>query len=451
MKILKRTIVSLLVPALIAALPVTAYGAVEYAKKTKIKHTVKAVGSYDNWEGVSTVSQFIGSDGEFWFAYDNNNNITVVSTSGGVVKNKLDLEKQHSLFGAVCSDSLGNLYVVTGEENDSDTADRDTIFISKYDSQGQLIATVGNNGSSSLADYYDTSFCTKTPFDAGNCDVDINDRYLAVNYGRSMYNGHQSNSVWVIDTDSMETVFPGSDGIYSSHSFGQRTVRYKGGFLFASEGDAYNRAFTISRWDLEKNSINENDIFHFWLPSDSSEDMSIVNDNFAHMGDLAVLSDGKAAFTATSAPSMTSDAKEENEQVFIQIFDPESDLSNGEGYVTTGDRNGTTGLNGNTSATDYGVKWLTEGNKFRYRNPQMVSTGSELVILYEKYSKKNKLKGVFYTILDSSGNVIADSKKFKKSASLNPCETPVYTNGYLYWVSNNSGKKGKLIIFRIGV
>ncbi len=170
------------------------------------------------------------------------------------------------------------------------------------------------------------------------------------------------------------------------------------------------------------------------------------------MGDLAVLSDGKAAFAAASVPSMTSEAEKENEQVFVQIFDPELDLSQGEGFVTSGERTGTTGLYGNTSATDHGVKWLTEGDRFRYRNPQMVSTGDELVILYEKYSKKGKKpKGVYYMILDSSGNVIQSAKKFKKSASLNPCETPVYTNGYLYWVSNNASKKGKLYIFRIGV
>ncbi len=454
--------------SLLALLPSNAFAAEESQIKTKIKHTVKAVGEYGNWEGVSNVSQFIGSDGEFWFACDGKKKVTVVSTSGGTVKNKIQLEKKHDTFGAVCSDGAGNLYVVTGEENKGNNTNQETVFISKYDSSGNLVSTIGNNGSSSLASYFEESFFTKKPFDAGNCDVDVNGRYMAVNYARKMYNGHQSNSVWVIDTESMNTIpLPESprttfeegveittygSGIYNSHSFGQRAVKYKDGFLFASEGDAYERAFNISQWDLKNNTVSEDDIFHFWIKEGSGSDMSVVNNNFAHIGDLAVLSDGNAAFAATSAPSMTASAGSENEQIFIQIFNPGGDLGSASGYVTVGERSGTTGINGGVPATDYGVKWLTEGSKFLYRNLQMVSTGDKLVLLYEKYAKKNnKLKGVFYTVLDSSGNVVSESRKFKKSASLNPCETPIYANGYICWASNKASKKGKLFIYRIKI
>ena len=88
--------------------------------------------------------------------------------------------------------------------------------------------------------------------------------------------------------------------------------------------------------------------------------------------------------------------------------------------------------------------------KYLYRHPQMVSTGDRLVILYEKCAKKTgKLKGVFYMVLDPSGNVISESKKFKPNASLNPCETPVYSKGSIYWVSNKSSRKGKMFVYRI--
>ena len=465
----RRTIITaLLAFSLLCLSPVHAVGAEEAQLKTKIKNTVKASGEYENWEGVSNVSQFIGSDGEFWFAYDGKENVTVVSTRDGKVKDKLKLPKQHSTFGAVCSDSYGNFYVVTGEENKGDNTDQETVFISKYDQNGNLINTIGDSGNSSLAYYYDPSFRTKKPFDAGNCDMAVNGGYLAVNYARSMYNGHQSNSVWVIDTESMNTIsvpdqytvsyeedgtrfYQSSSGIYNSHSFGQRSVKYNDGFLFMSEGDAYDRAFTLSQWDLKKNTISENNIFHFYVKPGASGDMSVVNNNFAHIGDIAVLSDGKAAFTATSVPSMTSNADNETEQLFLQIFNPLGNLKSAEGYVTSGERSGTTGIGGTQEATDYGVKWLTEGDKFLLRYPQMVSTGDKLVILYEKYSRKKKLKGVYYMVLDSSGNVISESRKFKKSASLNPCEPPVFTNGCVYWVANKANKKGKMFVYKLKI
>ena len=464
----KGSVISfILTLSLLSALPCMAYGAEETQIKTKIKHTVKAEGEYENWEGVSNVSQFIGNDGEFWFAYNGKENVTVVSTVEGKIRDKLKLKKQHGSFGAVCSDDSGNFYLVTGEENKGDNTDQETVFITKYDSAGNPVKTVGNCGDSSISDHYGSCYRTMTPFDAGNCDVDINGGYLAVNYARTMYNGHQSNSVWVVDTESMNTIrppeevfyipvfddgvyFTESTDIYNSHSFGQRTVRYGDGFLFMSEGDAYERAFSLCRWDLKRKTVSQDDIFHFWIKPGSSDDMYVVNNNFAHIGDIAVLSDGKAAFTATSVPSMTADAEKESEQLFIQIFDPAGDLNTAEGYVTTGERSGTTGIDGLKEAQDHGVKWLTEDKKFLYRHPQMVSTGDRLVILYEKCAKKTgKLKGVFYMVLDPSGNVISESKKFKPNASLNPCETPVYTKGSIYWVSNKSSRKGKMFVYRI--
>ncbi len=78
----------------------------------------------------------------------------------------------------------------------------------------------------------------------------VNGHFLAVNYGRHMYSGHQSNSVWMIDTDTMNTVVPQTGEYsgyqnYESHSFGQRAIAFGGGFAFMSEGDCYDRAFTF--------------------------------------------------------------------------------------------------------------------------------------------------------------------------------------------------------------
>ena len=169
-------------------------------KKLTLSKSVIAVGEYSNWDGVSNVSQFLSASGEPYCAYDSGDGyVTVIRTKDGLeLKKKIKLKKTHPLFGTVISDKDGNYYLVTGEENKGSVTSKETVFISKYSSSGKLLATVGDNGSSSLDYYYDDSFYTKLPFDGGNCDAAIYGDVLAVNYAREMYSGHQSNSLFAL-------------------------------------------------------------------------------------------------------------------------------------------------------------------------------------------------------------------------------------------------------------
>ena len=164
---------------------------------------VKCVGQYINWDGVTNVAQFVGSNGDLSFAYDGDGYVTVVNTSGGKVLSRVKLAKKHPLFGTVTCDNKGNYYLVTGETNEGENTSKETVFISKYDKNGSHIKTTGDNGSSSLAYYYDNSFYTKIPFSGGNCDAAINGNILTVNDARAMYSGHQSISVFSVNTATM--------------------------------------------------------------------------------------------------------------------------------------------------------------------------------------------------------------------------------------------------------
>ena len=93
----------------------------------------------------------------------------------------MTLKKAAPIFGAVTCDQDGNYYVVTGKTNNTSDTTKETVFVSKYDATGKLVATVGDNGSSSLAYYYGERFYTKIPFDGGNCDIAVNGDYVAVN------------------------------------------------------------------------------------------------------------------------------------------------------------------------------------------------------------------------------------------------------------------------------
>ena len=449
-----RKIISLAMAVIIlsASFNTTFYAAnTKKAVDTNIKTEVITTGEYSNWEGVSSISQFTDNKGYFCFAYAKGKKIIVVKTKNGIIKRKLKLTKKYPLFGAVACDSKGNYYAVTARCNTTDNTKTKTVFITKYDKNGNVVKTIGDNGSSSLASYYNDSFYTKNPFDGGNCDIAINGDLLSVHYARQMYSGHQSNSVLTINTKTMKKVNIGS--IYSSHSFGQRVIPYKDGFVYASEGDCYSRAFTIDAALPSTGELYTSDIFHFWVSPGtySNWDMFTLNDNFAHIGDLANVTSDTVAFVGTSVKSLNSKALKENEQLFIQIFNPTADLTKASSYITKGKRSGLSGPDGTDKVKNYGVKFLTNTKSCLIRYPQLVSNGkNKLIVLYEKYSyKTGKYKGVYYQVLNNSGKVIKKETFYSKDVYLNHCETPIYTNGQVNWISNN--EKGNIVICSLKV
>ncbi|MBR5577559.1 MAG: Ig-like domain-containing protein, partial [Lachnospiraceae bacterium] len=410
---------------------------------------INASGIYHNWDGISNVTQFKDPNGGMYYAINSDTTVKIGKVEAGVpVSEIIILEKKHPLFGTAICDSNGNFYLITGEENKTGDTSVETIFISKYDSSGNFIATVGDNGSSSLASYYNSSFYTKIPFSGGNCDAAISGDILTVNYARKMYSDHQSNSVFSVNIRDMSKVSVGT--FYESHSFAQRVVPVGAGFVYVSEGDCYDRSFTI--YNVKKTNDGftgtETGIFDFWVKDGALDEynMYVVNENFAHMGGLTALTDGRVAFAAQSARSLNSDASDEKEDIFIQIFDPSKNLSTADAFITEGIRSGLAGPNGRDEVINYGVKWLTSltGSE-NISNVQIVSTSKDKIVVFYEYKKDNNYKGVYYIVLDKDGNVIRPATVFDAKAMLNPCEMPVYTDGMICWVGNKYNESGNKI------
>ena len=414
------------------------------AVNTKLKQKVTATGQYNNFDGVPTVAQFTDEKGEFCFAYVTDNKLIVIKTESGKVKDKVKLKLKGETFGTIVCDTEGNYFVVTGTANTGDDTDKKTVFITKYKSEGTLIKTVGDNGRSSLASYYGDKYNTKEPFSYGTCDATINENFMAVYYGRVMYSGHQSCSAWMIDTETMETVKPDIGTKYSylnyeSHSFAQRVIAYEGGFAYMSEGDCYERAFTFNLADLATNKTVESPVFDFYVKKGTYDayDMRILNNNFAHMGNICNLGNGNISFVASSVKAMSSKAEKQSEQIFIQIFDPSKDLKQESAYITTGKRSGIAGKNGDQNKTNYGVKWLTSYKSGKIANPQAVADADgNTYVLYERYDKNNQYLGIYRITVDAKGNVTQKTKKISKTAHLNSCETPILIDDAIYWCGN---------------
>ncbi|MBQ9413621.1 MAG: S-layer homology domain-containing protein [Clostridia bacterium] len=403
---------------------------------TGVQTYIEARGAYHNWDGVSSVAQFVDNSGHFCFAIDGTNTVTVYKTNNGrVLSGTVALKKQHAIFGTALCDADGNFYLVTGETGSDVNSTPNTVFISKYTKTGVHIKTVGDRGGT-----YGGSFCTWIPFEAGCCDAAISGELLTVNYARKMYNGHQSNTLFTVNYKTMNKV--DSIGWYNSHSFSQRVVPLSDGFSYMSEGDAYDRAFTALSVRMTGETVaerNEENLFDFWVRDGALDDYDMydVNENFAHMGGITALCDGRIAFAAQSAKSLNAKAAGENEQIFIQIYDPFADLTSADAYTTTGVRSGLAGPNGRTPVANYGVKWLTSyGNDYTVRNVQIASTDKDkIVVLYELWYC-DSYKGVQYFILNADGDVLVQSAIADKNARLNPCEMPVFSDGKVYWVGN---------------
>lgn len=422
--------------------PDTVYADTCNMESTGISYKITANGEYTNWEGASNVSQFTDNKGNFCFSYYSGKTVTIVKTSNGKVSGKkITLKMPYPIFGGVTCDSKGYYYVVSGRKNTTKNFSKKTVFITKYSKSGKRIKTVGDNGSSSIPGY-GSRFRTKTPFQAGNCSIAVNGNYLAVHYARGMYNGHQSNSAFIINTQNMKKMKTGT--IYSSHSFAQRVVPYKKGFMFVSEGDAYDRAFTISTIpNMSTGKVTNQNCFDFWVQQGASNNMTVVNNNFARLGDLVMLGTNKAALVATSAPSLDQNAVSETAQIFIQIFNPSKNLRKASAYTTTGTRSGLSGLNGKKKVKNYGVQWLTSlSSKCTIEHPQAVTDGKgNTIVFYELKQRMNEWNyyyGVRYFVVDKNGNR-SDIKLFSYSACMNPCRTPIYKDGTVYWIGNKAG------------
>ena len=70
------------------------------------------------------------------------------------------------------------------------------------------------------------------------------------------------------------------------------------------------------------------------------------------------------------------------------------------------------------------------------RHPQVAATDKgRIIVLYELYGKSG-YKGIYCIELDSKGKVKSKSRKISANMKLNPCETPIYSGGNVYWISN---------------
>lgn len=399
--------------------------------------TLNAYTSYttynNNWAYVSDISQFKDNSGNFCIAYSDKDNKYVyirAYKSDLTQAYSRKISKTYPLLGGVACDENGYFYIVWGKnDSNSESSDVITMAISKYSGSGKLVKT---------AKFKSSDTDTKYPFDAGNCEIAINNGVLVCNYAREMYSVHQSNDILAVDTSTMKAVSGYYN--YASHSFDQRIIfdKYNAAW-YANHGDAYPRGFEVAKNDGEGESYVP---FHFYADESAMSNMFVLNVTKAYLGGIAETSSGIVLVGSSVKSLKESEYNSQSRNLFIMYVDPNKTMQ------------GSKSRSGNCigdDVIDTGVKWLTSYSSTDVYRPQIVKTDNDKLVVLWETKQNGEYKNTYYMILSGNGQVIQKATKIKDTR-LNSCEQPIYKNGYIYWATCDDYSDGsKLKLHKLNI
>lgn len=419
-------------------------------KKTvfDIKEYFYNIDSYGTYLGSTDylaggTSEFFDNQGRYTVVHEGTDYATfTIFNKNMAIAGKFEVKKDLSRFGAATTDEQGNYYILWGEWVVEESKNAYSIILSKYNSQGKKVADAKFK-----AGYLDA----KAPFDGGNASLAYNNGIITAHFARLMFKSddglnHQANKALFVDASTMKEV----DRFYTpytSHSFDQQVIPTSdGGFLFADRGDAFPRAFNITK--VNEESIQYLEPFHFREGKASGYG---YNQTFSQLGGIAegtkgfaLVGSSEKTLSGAPAPSEVNESR----NLFIQIFkrDLEHDFENPaslkELFLTKGEARVVKGVPGNNpgeyfldpGTTDYGVVWLTsyKGVRNDAANPKVVSTDDGRYVVMWEHFAAYEFKNSYYMILSSQGEILQPATVIK-GTRLAANERPVYRDGKVYW------------------
>lgn len=162
------------------------------------------------------------------------------------------IKEELPIFGAFYA-TADNYFVISGNENRSESAKVEVFRITKYDKNWNKIKSVG------LKDCNTTN-----PFDAGTTSVDDSGGYLIIRTSHEMYadsNGtnHEANVTIQVDISSMKiidyiTKVSNNNNGYVSHSFNQFVKINDDSIVAVDHGDAVPRSICLMEYPTKISS-----------------------------------------------------------------------------------------------------------------------------------------------------------------------------------------------------
>lgn len=383
------------------------------------QRTSNGFGQYSSHWSHPDTTYYYQSNGKFYAVCVQNNgnlNIYTLNSSYKVTKTKT-VKLKYDTWGGFYQGTDGNFYVAVGYQNPQESKTKTVIKVIQYNSKWKKLKTASINGGvkNSFEGIY-------SPFNAGNCRMDMKGSTLYLMTSRQMFmtsDGarHQSNISFKINTKKMEAVEANES--YASHSFNQ-FAKFKDDALYLLDhGDAYPRSLkltTVANYGADNQTVNSSSLFSF---------QGEIGSNFTgckvggmEIGNSNVLVCGTSQPHNKKIKNISGSGNDLKYNAFLVISNRKS------GKVT--------------------LQWLTNYNP---KTTSVIVGETRMVKLTDKrfvilYSTTQKGKSTLnYAVYSDTGKKIY-SKKYANMV-FDGDSQPILNNGSIVWISTteSNGKK----------
>ena len=305
-------------------------------------------------------------------------------------------------FGAFY-ESGNSYYILTGQSNPDKNDSAEVYRVTKYSKDWKV------QGSASLYGEH-----TQYPFGFGSARMTMDGSYLYVRTCHVMYNNHQANLSFSVNTDSMSIVDKLTDVRfwqegYASHSFNQFVQIDQGKMVTLDQCDAYpSRALVLYKYNTDLSGGKFAPKYNSWEPSKPDPTYCTKTDI------LKVNGMSGDNYTGTSAGALE---YSDSNWLAAGNFDTDGSGSSRNVFVAAVPKDGGSPV----------VRYFSNyaGTNDSAATPHLVKTGSNSFVLL--WSSKGK---VYYTAIDGSGQ--QTGKTYSMDGNLSDC-VPSVINGKLIW------------------
>lgn len=348
--------------------------------------------------------------------------IYTLSSSFKVQKTKT-IKLKYDVWGGFYQGTDGNFYVAVGYQNPKESTKKTVIKVIQYNNKWKKLKTANIKGG-----VYNTFQGIYTPFDAGNCRMDMQGDTLYLMTSRLMFEffdgRHQSNISFKINTKNMKAAEANES--YVSHSFNQ-FVKFKDGTLYILDhGDAFPRGIqltTVSDYGSDQQKVSSKLLLNF--KGESGNNFTGCKVGGMEIGSTNVLVCGTSQPHEYKIKKISGFGSEMKYNAFLALTDRKS------GKVT--------------------FKWLTTYNpkttSVTVGETRMVKlSDSRFAILYTTTQKKKTTLN--YAVYSDTGKKIY-SKKYTNMV-FDGDSQPILHKGSIIWISSTeSGGKVKTKLYSI--
>ena len=305
----------------------------------------------------------------------------------------MTLDLSLPVFGAFYETS-DNYYILTGQNNPDHNDSVETYRVTKYSKSWTAQGSCGLFGEN-----------TVYPFDAGSARMAMYGNYLFIRTCHEMYDGHQANVTFSVNTSNMSIVDKYTDVMntrlgYVSHSFNQFIHVDNGTLVSLDHGDAYPRSIALLKY--------QSDISNgFFVPDYFSNPCQVTN----------VLSFSGTTGANYTGASVGGFEYSDSSYLIAGNYDTDDSSSPRNVFIAS--------VNKSTNAVT--IRFLSNyaGTDDSATTPHLIKTGSNSFIIM--WSSNGS---VYYAALGGNGQ--RTSNIYKMTGNLSDC-VPSVINGKLIW------------------